>query len=222
MKKIVEKIQQIFKGTPEVIYGYTDIHYSVLSREYKSALVFAVPYEKQLTLDNYTEEGFHNSILNAKIKLDEILKNIEDVLREENIKYYIPPVAQQNEEDLEAVFSFKYAAVNAGLGWIGKNDVLITEKYGPRVRLSAVLVDYPFENETKIVESKCPENCKKCVDVCPHKVLTGVKWNIKELRSNLIDYHLCNQKRSAYIEKYGRKSACGLCIVVCPFGTESN
>lgn len=127
-EKIIEKIQQIFKGTPEVIYGYTDIHYSVLSREYKSALVFAVPYEKQLTLDNYTEEGFH----------------------------------------------------------------------------------------------KCPENCKKCVDVCPHKVLTDVKWNIKELRSNLIDYHLCNQKRSAYIEKYGRKSACGLCIVVCPFGTESN
>ena len=103
--------------------------------------MFAVPYEEQLNLHSYTEERFENSILNARNKLEIILKDIEIVLKEECIKYYIPPVAQQNEEDLLAVFSFKYAAVNAGLGWIGKNDVLITEKYGPRVRLSAVLVD---------------------------------------------------------------------------------
>ena len=214
---VAKKIQQIFDKVPEVKYGYTDISYSSFSEEYRSALVFAVPYEEQLNLDSYTEERFENSILNARKKSEIILKDIEIVLKEECIKYYIPPVAQQNEEDLLAVFSFKYAAVNAGLGWIGKNDVLITEKYGPRVSLSAVLVDYPFETGRKITESRCA-SCNRCVDICPHKALKGLNWDINALRNNLIDYHLCNQKRSAYIEKHGRKNACGLCMVVCPFG----
>lgn len=214
---IVAKIQQILSEVPDVIYGYTDISYSPFSKEYKRALVLAVPYEKQLTLGNYTEERFEESILNAKSKLEIILKDIENVLKEECIKYYIPPVAQQNEEDLLAVFSFKYAAVNAGLGWIGKNDVLITEKYGPRVRLSTILVDYPFETGRKITESRCG-SCNRCVDICPHKALKGLNWDINAFRNDIIDYHLCNQKRSEYIEKHGRKNACGLCMVVCPVG----
>lgn len=216
---ISKRIQQTFSKIPDVKYGYADISYSLFSTEYKAALVIAVPYEKQLGLKNYTEETFDNSILNTKIRLELLLNDIESVLKEGCIKYYIPPVAQQNEEDLLAVFSFKYAAVNAGLGWIGKNDVLITEEYGPRVRLSAVLIDYPFKTGTKITESRCG-TCNKCVDICPHKALKGVNWDINTQRSEIIDYHLCNQKRSSYIEKLGRKSACGLCMVVCPWGMD--
>lgn len=214
---ISKKIQQIFTKVPEIKYGYTEISYSSFSKEYQSALVFAVPYEQQLRLEDYTEEAFDSSILNAKYKLEQILKDIEFALIEEGISYYIPPVAQQDEEELMALFSFKYAAVNAGLGWIGKNDVLITEEYGPRVRLSVVLIDYPFEYGNKMTESRCG-SCTKCVDICPHKALTGANWDISTLRSDLIDYHLCNQKRSAYIESHGRKNACGLCMIICPYG----
>lgn len=216
---IVRKIQQILAKAPEVLYGYADITYSTFSEEYKAALVLAVPYVEQLTLDNYTEERFEQSLVSTKSKLENILNEIEDALREEGIKYYIPPVAQKNEEELLAIFSFKYAAVNAGLGWIGKNDVLITEEYGPRVRISAVLIDYPFECGEIITESRCG-TCNKCVEICPYKALKGSGWNINALRNDIIDYHLCNQKRSEYIEKHGRKNACGLCMVVCPFGTE--
>lgn len=211
------RIQQIFASVPEVKYGYADISYSLFSNEYKSALVFAVPYEQQLRLEDYTEEAFDNSILNAKYKLEQILNDIEFALKEEGISYYIPPVTQQDEEELKAVFSFKYAAVNAGLGWIGKNDVLITKEYGPRVRLTAVLIDYPFEYGNKITESQCG-SCTKCVDICPHKTLTGKNWDITIHRNELIDYHLCNKKRSEYIKSHGRKHACGLCMVVCPYG----
>jgi len=215
---VSEKIQQLFAQIPDVKYGYADISYSSFGEEYKSALVIAVPYDNQLVLEEYTEEAFDTSILSAKTRLEQILKDIEDLLKEERIKFYIPPVAQQNEEDLLAVFSFKYAAVNAGLGWIGKNDVLITEEYGPRVRLSAVLIDYPFMPGERITESRCG-TCTKCVDICPHKALNGVNWDIDAQRSEIIDYHLCNKKRSVYMESIGRKHACGLCMVVCPYGT---
>lgn len=215
---IEEKIRQLFAGYPSCIYGFTSISYSVYASQYKSAFVFAVPYGEQLTMENYTEERFERGIQTAKIILEEILEHIEEILREHNVKYHIPPVAQNDERELAAPFSFKYAAVHAGLGWIGKNDVVITKKYGPRVRLSAILIDEQFTYGERITKSNCPDSCKKCVEICPYHALHDVKWDIDTLRNDIIDYQLCNLKRSLYIEKYGRKNACGLCMAVCPIG----
>lgn len=211
-------IQQLMEKYPEIIYGFTDISYSPYASEYKSALVFAVPYGEQLTLKNYSEERFEKGIQHARKVLEEILIQISEILDKYKVKYYIPPVAQNSEEDLIAPFSFKYAAINAGLGWIGKNDVVITEKYGPRVRLSAVLINEPFTYGQKITKSNCPDSCRKCVDICPCQALYNTNWDIDTLRSDMIDYKLCNQKRSLYLEKHGRKNACGLCIAACPVG----
>lgn len=218
---MVEKnIRNIFAEYPEVIYGFTKIAYSEYADTYKSALVFAVPYGEQLTIETYSEEKFEKGIQDAKKTEERILAQLSKMLAENDILYCIPPMAQNNEEDLIAPFSFKFAAVNAGLGWIGKNDVVITKKYGPRVRLSVILINEQFVYGSKIVKSNCPESCKKCVDVCPHKALHDVQWNINSLRSDIIDYRLCNEKRSLYIKTHGRKNACGLCMAACPFGTQ--
>lgn len=215
---IKNAIDRVFKCYPEVLYGYTDISYSQFYKQYKSALVFAVPYTNQLSINDYSEIAFEEGIVGARNNLNIILAKIEPVLKDISINYYIPPVAQNNEEDLVAPFSFKFAAVNAGLGWIGNNDVVITEKYGPRVRLSVILIDELLPYGQPITKSKCPPFCSKCVAACPYKALYGVKWDIKKLRNEIIDYKLCNQKRSLYIEKHGRKNACGLCIAACPYG----
>ena len=216
---IEEKIRQLFLQYPNVIYGFTSISYSPYASKYKSALVLAVPYGEQLTVQNYTEEKFEKGIQEARRVIDEIQLKLEEILYELKVLYYIPLMAQNNDKEFVAPFSYKYAAVNAGLGWIGKNDVVVTEKYGPRIRLSAVLIDHEFTYGQKIVESKCPAACKKCVDICPYHALHNVMWNIDTMRNDIIDYRLCNQKRSLYIEKHGRKNACGHCMVACPFGT---
>lgn len=215
---VEEKIRQLFSRYPRCIYGFTSISYSSYASEYKSALVLAIPYGEQLTIKDYTEERFERGIKDAAKTVEEILAQTEDILNEHKVNYHIPPLAQRNEEELAAPFSFKYAAVNAGLGWIGKNDVVITEKYGPRVRLSAILIDSPFAYGQRITKSNCPDSCTKCVDICPYHALHNVKWDIDRLRNDIIDYRLCNQKRSLYIEEHGRKNACGLCMVACPIG----
>ena len=118
---IESMLQQLLEKYPKIIYGFTDISYSPYASEYQSAFVLAVPYGEQLTLKNYTEERFEKGIQDARKVLKDILLQISEILNIHKIKYYIPPVAQNNEEDLIAPFSFKYAAINAGLGWIGKN-----------------------------------------------------------------------------------------------------
>lgn len=214
-------IRNLFLSYPQVLYGFTDTSYSAYTDAYRSALVFAVPYGVQLTLETYTEEAFEKGIQDARNIVEEILPQLEKILAKQKVNYYIPPVAQNNETDLEAPFSFKFAAVHAGLGWIGKNDVVITQKYGPRVRLSAVLIDAPFAYGEKITKSLCPEHCRNCVDACPHQALHNVTWKIDSVRSDLIDYRLCNEKRSLSVKTLGRKHACGLCMAACPFGTET-
>lgn len=214
------KLRRILENHPESLYGFADISYSPYAKMYRSALVFAVPYGKQLTLQTYREPDFEQGIQDARSVLDAVMAEIEALLRAEGAAYWIPPVAQTSEETLLAPFSFKYAAVHAGLGWIGKNDVLITERYGPRVRLSAVLIDSALPCGPVITESRCPDDCVKCIDACPHKALHNVRWNIHAKRSEIIDYPLCNEKRSQFIAKHGRKNACGLCLAACPYGCE--
>lgn len=215
-----KKINEIFNGYPEAIYGFTGIEYSPFYPEFKSALVFAVPYGRMVTLKNYSENEFNQGILEAKNIIGLLIEKLTRVLEDENARYYIPPVAQSSEQELLAPFSFKYAAAKAGIGWIGKNDVVITERYGPRIRLSAVLIDEVFSYGIPYKEGCCPEECTACVDICPYGALKGIQWDLSKNRAELIDYQLCNRKRSLYIKKHGRKSACGLCMAACPYGVE--
>jgi epoxyqueuosine reductase len=64
-------------------------------------------------------------------------------------------------------------AVDAGLGELGRNGLLLTEKYGPRVRLSKVFTDLPLKPDEPIdlgAQHFC-ETCGKCADHCPGNAL---------------------------------------------------
>ena len=212
------ELRAVFAAHPDILYGFADIAYSPYAARYACALVFAVPYGEQLTPKTYTEERFEAGIQAARMRLEPIVAEVEAVLRRAGVRYWVPPVAQENETDLLAPFSFKFAAVNAGIGWIGKNDVVITRRYGPRVRLSAILIDAALPCGEPKTRSECPDGCTACVDICPCKALKNRQWTIDTQRAEMIDYHRCNRMRSAFIPRLGRKSACGLCLAACPFG----
>ncbi len=78
---MVEKnIRNIFLEYPKVIYGFTSIAYSEYASTYKSALVFAVPYGEQLTIETYSEEKFEKGIQDAKKVLEKILTQLQKCL----------------------------------------------------------------------------------------------------------------------------------------------
>ncbi len=218
MNELQSKVVEIFNDSPDMIFGFTDISYSDFGKEYKSALVFAVPYTQQLTLENYKEKAFHEGILDAKDRLEVKVEKIETVLKKDGIRYYVPEVAQKNDGRFKAEFSFKDAAASAGIGWFGKNDVIITERYGPRVRLSAILIDHDFEYGKAYKKCMCPSDCEKCVRVCPAHALLNVRWKVGMGRDDIIDISRCNKIRSAFAGKLGRWGACALCLAVCPYG----
>ena len=129
--------------------------------------------------------------------------------------YPVPASQTLNNGKLEAVFSHKLAANLAGLGWIGKNCLLITLECGPRIRLATILTNAPLKPGVPIKES-C-DQCRKCVDMCPSKALTGVAFNSSESRDVRFQASLCDRYTEGRIPTFGDVN-CGLCMYVCPYG----
>ncbi|MBR0308972.1 MAG: epoxyqueuosine reductase, partial [Mogibacterium sp.] len=49
------------------------------------------------------------------------------------------------DEDFNSGLPHKTVATRAGLGWIGKNNLLVTPEYGSAIRISSLLTDAPLE-----------------------------------------------------------------------------
>ena len=111
----------------------------------------------------------------------------------------------------------KTIATRAGLGWIGKSALLITEEYGSAVRLGSVLTDAELETGEPIVKSRCGE-CHKCVDSCPAGAITGSNWNLGAPRESMFDAFVCSDTAERLAGWQGIEARiCGICINACPW-----
>jgi epoxyqueuosine reductase len=115
--------------------------------------------------------------------------------------------------------SHKMAATRGSLGWIGKTDLLITSRFGARVRLATVLTTTPLETGQPIVDSQCGD-CRVCVDHCPAQAATGQPWRAGLARESFFDAFKCRAYcRKICLERLDEHiSICGKCVCVCPQG----
>src|SRR5512133_2968352 len=72
-------------------------------------------------------------------------------------------------KSLRTDLSHKMVATRAGLGWIGKTDLFISKRFGPRLRLVSILLNEPLESKSKPIDASRCGSCTKCVDLCPAK-----------------------------------------------------
>ena len=63
-------------------------------------------------------------------------------------------------------------AVLGGIGWRGKNTLLLNKDQGSTFFLGVLLLDYPLETERLSVKDHCG-TCMACIDICPTKAFLG-------------------------------------------------
>ncbi len=112
-------------------------------------------------------------------------------------------------------------AIKAGLGEYGRNQMLITPEFGPRVRFSKIFTDMPLVHDRPKqlgVREFC-NSCTKCADACPPKALpygppdavSGNPSTIKGVKKWSADCEKC----FGYWAAMG--TDCAICMRVCPF-----
>jgi epoxyqueuosine reductase len=128
-----------------------------------------------------------------------------------------PTTEEFDKVRLRAGLSHKIAATRSGLGWIGKNALVITKPFGSAIRLTTVLTDAPLETGHPLDESRCG-TCSACVEICPAKAPSGTNWRLGLYRDDFFDAWACCRKAMELCEREEIDSTiCGICIEACPW-----
>ena len=107
------------------------------------------------------------------------------------------------------------AAVQAGLGKLGKHGSLIHHKYGSAIRLFAVLTEAPvLQNNSEQLTADFCTNCQICVRACPVDAITHQPVMVRGVEKYAVDFDKC----APY---FTENNGCGICINVCPWNTQA-
>lgn len=104
------------------------------------------------------------------------------------------------------ILSLRHAGYFAGLGVLGKNTLLINEKYGNMMQIGAVLVDLKLKNDPIAEYEACKPNCSLCIKLCPQNALDGKTVNQK----------LCRPLSNYVTERGFILKKCNICRRECP------
>jgi epoxyqueuosine reductase len=148
---------------------------------------------------------FHYQRVN--IFLDELSLKMTNFIQSQGWEALPIPASQLIDwENQLAHVSHKHVAVAAGLGWIGRNNLLVTPQFGSRLRLITVFTDMPLQTNKHI--SRDCGNCRACLSSCPSQ-------SIKEKPEDF-DHLGCYHQIKALVKAAGiRQNICGLCVKAC-------
>ena len=129
--------------------------------ECKSILVLAMPYSEfriqnsEFRIASYALGDDYHDIIPPRLKL--IVEFIEEQVGHPIPNRYYTDTGPILERDL---------AQRAGLGWIGKNTLLINPKAGSTFFLAEILLGIELEPDEPFVSDHCG-TCTRCINACP-------------------------------------------------------
>jgi len=107
--------------------------------------------------------------------------------------------------------SQKHAAVKAGLGLFGINNLVLTREHGSRVRFGMVITEAELVPDRVLEEEICIK-CGKCIEACPSGALSQWEESFTPQAGCQIDKEKCYHY--IFVRLGGRR--CGMCMTVCP------
>ena len=126
------------------------------------------------------------------------------------LKQHYPTLSGRCFSDSAPVFEKRYA-VEAGLGWIGRQSLLITPTFGSFVLLGVAIINAPCDHYDSPYTANGCHNCHRCVEACPNNAI--------------IERHIDTRRCISCATVEGRTTTplhgwifgCDICSSVCPY-----
>ena len=175
----------------------------------------------EFSLDKTSKKNFHRGISLGKSLLDAIMDEIRDKPTSlyyhhyRQLNFFLDRgaflIASESQiidwKKQQSHVSHKKIGCLAGLGWIGRNNLLVNPELGSRFRMVTILTDMPLRVDNPI-EKNCGQ-CHQCIPVCPAQAI--------DEDPKKFDHWACFEKlkefrNSGVVGQY----ICGVCIKACP------
>ncbi len=145
-----------------------------------------------------------------------------DVIREKlnlliaKLKEQVPGISVRGFVDSAPVLERTWAT-RAGLGWIGKNSMLISKRNGSYFFISELITDIELEYDIPTGGSYCGD-CSRCMDACP----TGAITDVRTVDANKCISYLTIENKGEIPGKFKGEYdkwifGCDICQQVCPW-----
>ncbi len=109
-------------------------------------------------------------------------------------------------------------ALRAGLGWIGKNTLLLHPRHGSYFLLGTLITTLDLEPSQKIEPDHCA-NCRKCIEACPTQAIApeGYSLDARRCISYLTLEHRSPIAPALFAGMGDWLGGCDICQEVCPY-----
>ncbi len=196
------KLVGIVKMTPELYYS----HHGRPPEKYGKEVMEDYPYAVVFAYEMIEEMFFCAPRLPAAIAATQ--GYMDAAVGGLQLCYYLRSLGYRARNNMDGYYLMPLVplAVEAGIGEIGANGLMLTEKYGSRLRLGAVLTDIPLipDEPLKPKLSKFCEICMRCAKVCPGRAILSKD-----------EGYFSDDKCFSTWLKFG--TDCGTCVTACPF-----
>lgn len=165
--------------------------------------------DKSLKISTYALGRDYHKVIRKKLK-NISRKILENVAPDANIRYFT---------DSGPVLEKEWAR-RAGLGWIGKNTLLIHPKRGSYFFLAEILIDLDIAvDDTLAIRDHCG-TCTRCIEACPTDAISPDGYKLDA--SRCISYLTIELKDEALPDEFKGKMedwvfGCDICQQVCPW-----
>lgn len=229
---IKQSVYEIAERNQEYIYGFSYVKDYVPSNAKGLDYCITIGLKLDDEIIDSISDGPTRKYLEHYRDVNQKLREISDKIRnsiEESLGCravaFLPSTPDEvkktskYQKELRSEFSHKIGATRSGLGWIGKTALLVSKRFGPRLRLVSVLTDYELDVGQPIEESLCG-GCTVCVESCPANSGRDILWQLGMKREEIYDpfgcRDTCNKLTTEFIGE--AHLICGICVSVCPHG----
>ena len=211
----------IKKNWNDVEIGFTELPPQMIFKGKYTIFKFAIIASQEMKkdkIDKAPEFQAGKEVMRVYGSLGLVVNKIAEWLRKRGVRC-------QSNHPLGGLVNTPSLAGKAGMGWQGRSGLLITPKYGPRVRLATIFIEHKYFDFTdnqrhKWIENYC-ETCEICIKKCPTKAINSKKVILIDNVPGIGAMQTCIDREKCF-EYFYKTLGCSICIKVCPFSRGPN